>query len=148
MRFNGQNCAAKYQIADEKVAGKTVRMKCRKCGEVIQVRARKTDSGILPFYAAPKSTAAPVAQAVSQAAARVAGAPPTGPAPRAPVAAGSQPDEATVVMSKELAVAAATGAASSPSSQPAPSGGGQQDADWFVGIQGERVGPGPGSYRE
>ena len=38
MRFNCQSCAAKYQIADEKVAGKTVRMKCRKCGATIQVR--------------------------------------------------------------------------------------------------------------
>jgi len=38
MRFNCQSCAAKYQIADEKVAGKTVRMKCRKCGAAIQVR--------------------------------------------------------------------------------------------------------------
>ena len=32
LKFLCDNCKAKYQIADEKVAGKTVRMKCRKCG--------------------------------------------------------------------------------------------------------------------
>src|SRR5690606_3418951 len=46
MRFNCQSCGAKYQIADEKVAGKTVRMKCRKCGTEIQVRARPGGEGV------------------------------------------------------------------------------------------------------
>ncbi|MBN4059114.1 zinc-ribbon domain-containing protein, partial [Endomicrobium sp. AH-315-J14] len=40
MRFNCDKCGAKYQIADEKVAGKTVRMKCRKCSHTIQVKAK------------------------------------------------------------------------------------------------------------
>ena len=39
MKFLCDQCKAKYQIADEKVAGKTVRMKCRKCGHLIEVRA-------------------------------------------------------------------------------------------------------------
>src|SRR5690348_11875156 len=39
MKFLCDNCKAKYQIGDEKVAGKTVRMKCRKCGYAIQVTA-------------------------------------------------------------------------------------------------------------
>ena len=51
MRFNCQNCGAKYQIADEKVAGKTVRMKCRKCGDLIQVKAERSGSGVMPSYA-------------------------------------------------------------------------------------------------
>src|SRR3954451_5662490 len=37
MKFLCPSCKAKYQIADEKVAGRSVRMKCRKCGYVIQV---------------------------------------------------------------------------------------------------------------
>src|SRR6187401_2624882 len=37
MKFLCPSCKAKYQIADEKVAGRSVRMKCRKCGHVIQV---------------------------------------------------------------------------------------------------------------
>jgi predicted Zn finger-like uncharacterized protein len=39
MKFVCDNCQAKYQIGDEKVAGKTVRMKCRRCGNEIRVRA-------------------------------------------------------------------------------------------------------------
>ncbi len=39
MKFSCQNCAAKYQISDEKVAGRTVKMKCRKCGTIIPIRA-------------------------------------------------------------------------------------------------------------
>ncbi len=38
MRFSCENCQAKYQVADEKVAGKTIRMKCRKCGHSIEVK--------------------------------------------------------------------------------------------------------------
>ena len=34
MKFLCDNCKAKYQIGDEKVAGKTVRMKCRRCGHL------------------------------------------------------------------------------------------------------------------
>lgn len=39
MKFLCDQCKAKYQIADEKVQGKTLRMKCRKCGHVIEIRA-------------------------------------------------------------------------------------------------------------
>ena len=35
MKFLCPSCKAKYQIADEKVSGRSVRMKCRKCGFVI-----------------------------------------------------------------------------------------------------------------
>ena len=37
MKFLCPSCKAKYQIGDEKVAGRSVRMKCRKCGYLIQV---------------------------------------------------------------------------------------------------------------
>jgi predicted Zn finger-like uncharacterized protein len=39
MKFLCDQCKAKYQIADEKVQGKTLKMKCRKCGHVIEIRA-------------------------------------------------------------------------------------------------------------
>lgn len=38
MKFLCRNCKAKYQIADEKVAGRTLRMTCQQCGEQIAVR--------------------------------------------------------------------------------------------------------------
>ncbi len=46
MKFLCDQCKAKYQIADEKVAGKTVRMKCRKCGHMIEVRAAVTETSV------------------------------------------------------------------------------------------------------
>ncbi len=46
MKFLCEQCKAKYQIADEKIAGKTVRMKCRKCGHQIEVRAAVTETSV------------------------------------------------------------------------------------------------------
>ena len=37
MKFLCGNCKAKYQIADEKVAGRTLRMTCRRCKEEIVI---------------------------------------------------------------------------------------------------------------
>jgi predicted Zn finger-like uncharacterized protein len=47
LKFFCEQCKAKYQIADEKVAGKTVRMKCRKCGHLIELRAEVTESSAI-----------------------------------------------------------------------------------------------------
>ena len=44
VKFFCEQCKAKYQIADERVVGKTVRMKCRKCGHLVEVRATVTES--------------------------------------------------------------------------------------------------------
>jgi predicted Zn finger-like uncharacterized protein len=46
MKFLCDNCKAKYQIGDEKVAGKTVRMKCRRCGHSITVSSKVTESSV------------------------------------------------------------------------------------------------------
>ncbi len=43
MKFYCDQCHTKYQIADEKVAGKTVRMKCRKCEAPILIRGAEPD---------------------------------------------------------------------------------------------------------
>jgi len=63
LKFLCDNCKAKYQIADDKVAGKTVRMKCRKCGHQIEVRAAVTETSVAssppqaPRPAAPRGLA-------------------------------------------------------------------------------------------
>jgi predicted Zn finger-like uncharacterized protein len=46
VKFLCEHCKAKYQIADDKVAGRTVRMKCRKCGGQIEVRAAVTETSV------------------------------------------------------------------------------------------------------
>ncbi|MDH5492071.1 MAG: zinc-ribbon domain-containing protein, partial [Myxococcales bacterium] len=40
MKFLCEGCKAKYTIPDEKVAGKTLRMTCRRCGEEILIRGQ------------------------------------------------------------------------------------------------------------
>src|SRR5580700_1105180 len=69
VKFLCEQCKAKYQIADEKAAGKTVRMKCRKCGHLIEVRAAVTETS----SAGPAPTPAPAA--ASPAAPRAAAKP-------------------------------------------------------------------------
>lgn len=62
LKFVCDNCKAKYQIGDDKVAGKTLRMKCRRCGHMIQVAATVTESSVsqkLPTE--PAAGSAPVA---------------------------------------------------------------------------------------
>lgn len=44
MKFLCRNCKAKYQIADDKVVGRTLRMTCQQCGEPIVVRSPSTTS--------------------------------------------------------------------------------------------------------
>ena len=60
MKFLCENCKAKYQIADDKVAGRTVRMKCRKCNHMIEVEASVTETSVAatnPTEARPKPAA-------------------------------------------------------------------------------------------
>jgi len=60
VKFLCEQCKAKYQIADDKVAGKTVRMKCRKCGHLIEMRAEVTESSAATeLLSVPTTGAAP-----------------------------------------------------------------------------------------
>ena len=43
MKFICENCKAKYQIGDDKIAGRSVRMKCRRCGHEIHVTASQIE---------------------------------------------------------------------------------------------------------
>lgn len=43
MKFLCDNCNAKYQIPDEKIVGRTLRMKCRKCEHDIIIRGEGAD---------------------------------------------------------------------------------------------------------
>jgi hypothetical protein len=61
MKFLCRNCKAKYQIADDKVAGRTLRMTCQQCGEPIVVRGApsRAPAALQPLHAArPQAPAA------------------------------------------------------------------------------------------
>ena len=86
MKFLCDNCKAKYQIADEKVAGKTVRMKCRKCGHQIEVRAAVTETSVSSSpprpptnSTAPRPPQKSLATSLSAAKPRAPSSPATGP---------------------------------------------------------------------
>src|SRR5688572_23352331 len=48
MKFLCGNCKAKYQIADEKASGKTLRMKCRRCGHDILIDGHNVAASSMP----------------------------------------------------------------------------------------------------
>ena len=55
MKFSCGECQAKYQIPDERVAGRKLKIRCRKCGAAISLRGDPTVEGIagLPVASAP-----------------------------------------------------------------------------------------------
>jgi predicted Zn finger-like uncharacterized protein len=132
MKFLCDNCKAKYQIADEKVAGKTVRMKCRKCGHQIEVRAAVTEEstgGSVPPPPPAPRIGAPLATSLSAAKPRPS---------QFPVAASVAPQSA-------LAGAFSRNVHDAPSSL----SNGPKSAtielsvtdEWYVAINGVPVGP-------
>ncbi|MDB4988214.1 MAG: Fe-S oxidoreductase [Myxococcaceae bacterium] len=53
MKFLCGNCKAKYQIADEKVSGRTLRMKCRRCGHDILIDGHNMPQSTPPAVSTP-----------------------------------------------------------------------------------------------
>src|SRR6185295_1337713 len=89
MKFLCENCKAKYQIGDDKVAGKTVRMKCRRCGFDIHVNASTIveETSAAPWPDASATMQGSMAIVSPEVAASLGLRPPT--APAAPAAAGA-----------------------------------------------------------
>jgi len=62
MKFLCSNCKAKYQIADDRVAGRTLRMTCRRCQQEIVIRGEPTghpSSVSIPAPIAPRVLSPP-----------------------------------------------------------------------------------------
>jgi predicted Zn finger-like uncharacterized protein len=116
MKFLCDNCKAKYQIPDEKVSGRTLRMTCRKCGNDILIRGAGVAPSVLPPAAAPVSSPAPVAVPAPAPVPSVAKA---GVPARAPVPAAAVPKKATTGVPAKAA-ATDTAAARVPAKAPAP----------------------------
>lgn len=90
MKFVCENCKAKYQISDDKVAGRTLRMKCRRCGEMIQVAATVTESSV--------SQRLPIDQVAGSAPSPIRATPPPRAAVEAPPAEEGGGDEGATVI--------------------------------------------------
>ncbi len=76
MKISCQSCDAKYTIADEKVVGKVVKIKCKKCGSTIVVNGNEVSPGADAGY-----HGAPADGDDGEGATRVFGAGGDGPAP-------------------------------------------------------------------
>jgi predicted Zn finger-like uncharacterized protein len=158
MKFFCENCSTKYQIADEKVAGRSVRMKCRKCGNPVEIRSAAADTSATLVFSAnllragseapagggfagtrvlsdnPLRAALAAAEAANPAAS--ARAPQPGPRETKQSRRALGPAPTGTIVHGGLA-AAFQQAVAEKASEPAPSAGGE----WFVGIGGSSVGP-------
>jgi predicted Zn finger-like uncharacterized protein len=170
VKFLCEQCKAKYQIADEKVAGKTVRMKCRKCGHLIEVRAAVVETSVAgppPQHEPSASSGAAGGQRTvpsaatdrtTTAALRAAGGPraqgQTGGAPRPPGLAGTPPPSPeraggalesafknVVRHEGSLSTTAARGGQREEGSAPFDMADLSPSDEWYVGINGVPVGP-------
>lgn len=133
MKFLCPSCKAKYQLADEKVLGRSVRMRCRKCGHMIQISARGAiqEPDGEPTSEGDRSSTTPEPPISSLPASK-------GGSWAEALAAPAEPEEdetTAIVQPKTIAaaMAAAKRAAATPE-EPAADG-------WFVGINGVPVGP-------
>ncbi|MBK6575682.1 MAG: zinc-ribbon domain-containing protein [Sandaracinaceae bacterium] len=125
MKFLCDNCKAKYQIPDEKVSGRTLRMTCRKCGNDILIRGAGVAPSVVPPAAAPASSPAPVAvpgpaPVPSVAKASVPARAPASVPAKAPAPAAAVPKKAAAAVPAKAAGADASGARV-PAKAPAPS---------------------------
>jgi predicted Zn finger-like uncharacterized protein len=139
VKFLCEQCKAKYQIADEKAAGKTVRMKCRKCGYLIEVRAAATEPGVssLPPAAGASGPRIPTA-VVSRPAPRPA-------PPRAPLAtslaSAKSPAKPAGPLASALKSALQREEREGEVSAPIDMSDLSPSDEWYVAINGVPVGP-------
>ncbi len=134
MKFLCEQCKAKYQIADDKIVGKTVRMKCRKCGHLIEVRAEVTETSV--------ATDRPSAPNTGQAAGPPR--PAMKPAPPRSTALAASLTSARPAAPKQGALAGAfktTVQHEEESSAPFDMSELSGSDDWYVAINGVPVGP-------
>ena len=152
MRFLCDQCKAKYQISDDKIAGKTVRMKCRKCGHMIEVRAEVTETSVA--NAAPAAATAGKAGGLGVGTPKPAGTRPAPPRKLATSLTSSGPVRTPAPGTHPSALAGAfqRNVAANPSGSVRPPPGSPDDSSaldllsasanpWYVAINGVPVGP-------
>ena len=155
MKFLCDQCKAKYQIADDKVVGKTVRMKCRKCGHMIEVKAEVTESSVATKLPGEPTVASPAPAKAAAPGAKLPQPPRATPqAPRAPAAPVAKPAAPKGALATSLASARppAQSRAEGPLASAFQKSVQQKDDDaamldlhtaseWYVAINGVPVGP-------
>ena len=119
MKFVCDRCQTKYSIADEKVRGKILKVRCKSCTNIITVREEGagTGAGAAPIRR-PSAPASPVGPSASSAGAR----PPTPAVPRTPLG-----PPATAPIERRAA--------------PRPEPPADDGVAWYMALDGNRTGP-------
>jgi predicted Zn finger-like uncharacterized protein len=149
VKFFCEQCKAKYQIADDKVAGKTVRMKCRKCGHLIELRAEVTESSAMGSSPAGHAASAAVSGGAVEPSARPAAPkPPARPPPKPNALATSLTSTKPAPPKPERGGGGALAGAFKTNVQREDEGSAPFDMadlapgdDWYVAVNGVPVGP-------
>jgi predicted Zn finger-like uncharacterized protein len=128
MKFVCDRCQTKYSIADDRVRGKVLKVKCKTCSNLITVReARRPSAGMAPLGATPGSG--------------VATAPPSSVSDSERTVLAPQAAEVPIAARRPSSVIASLGAARAeahpPQAQEAPDDG----LAWYMALDGKRTGP-------
>jgi predicted Zn finger-like uncharacterized protein len=160
MKFFCQKCNTKYAIADEKVRGKVLKIRCKKCQAIIVVReggASADNAAVAPAAATAPAPAAPArtqpargsASPASRPAAVRPTAPARAPAPARPAASARAPgadddveDSTRVAATGEMnSLLSGMGAASAAQRAPRPQPAKRDLLLWYVAHKGQQSPP-------
>ncbi len=128
MKFVCERCHTKYSIADEKVRGKVLKVRCKTCANVITVR--ETGAAIDDMGGGPRE--APIARSGSFDAGQAAATVIAPPAARLRHAAG---------LPAAALVAPGSPAAAPPVRRPTPAPPPVDNVEWYLAVEGTQTGP-------
>ena len=126
-----ESCHAKYRIPDERVAGKKVKIRCRKCGESMTVRGMASEVGqtSAPSSVAPSAAVVAAKSSAAPAAAAKRAPSSTLQAPR-PAGSSAVPTPAQAYSIRPPVVAEQSVSESAP-----------PEHEWYASIDGDQHGP-------
>ncbi len=130
MKFVCERCQTKYSIADERVRGKILKVKCKTCANVITVREERRPS-------APQSTLSRPGSASHPTVAR----PPTAPQPAVGVEPSDSVERTVLAPAPALFDAAPPPTPRRQSASMAAVGAPDDGIAWYLALSGERSGP-------
>jgi predicted Zn finger-like uncharacterized protein len=124
MKFVCDRCQTKYSIADEKVRGKILKVRCKSCTNIITVREEAGAAGVAGGGAVrrPSAPASPVGASGAPSGASASARPPAPAVPRTPLA-----PPATAPIERRAA--------------PRPEPPADDGVAWYMALDGNRTGP-------
>jgi len=138
MKFVCERCHTKYSIADDKVRGKVLKVRCKSCEHVITVR--ESGATIDEPAAATGSKEAPMSRSGTLAAAgRAAGATASAARPRRP--SGALPAVAFHDSASPAVAPPAPARRSIPTPVPTPPPVVDDGIEWYLAVDGDQTGP-------